>query len=47
VLEDKATLSELSGPGASYSLADIHKANALLDMQADMQAEQQRKERHT
>ena len=45
-MEGKATLGELSGPGATYSLADVHKANALLDMQADMQAEQERKERN-
>jgi len=46
VIEGKATLGELSGPTATYSLADVHKANALLDMQADMQAEQERKERN-
>jgi len=37
VLEGKATLGELSGPQATYSLTDIYKANALLDMRADIE----------
>ncbi len=44
-MDGKATLGELSGPQATYSLTDIYKANALLDMQADMEAAQQAKER--
>lgn len=44
-MEGKATLGELSGPDATYSLTDIYKANALLDMQADIEAAQMAKER--
>lgn len=35
-MEDKATLGELSGSTATYSLVDCMKANALLDMRADV-----------
>jgi len=37
VVEKVATLSEVDGPGATYSLVDLYKANALLDMQADIE----------
>ncbi len=43
-MEGTATLSEVSGPGASYSLADVYKANALLDMRADIEAANRPKE---
>jgi len=45
VLEGTATLSELSGPSASYSLADVYKAGSLLDMRSDLQQAQMEKER--
>ena len=38
VLEKVATLGELDGHHATYSLTDIYKANALLDMRADITA---------
>lgn len=44
-MEGKATLGEVSGESATYSLTDIYKANALLDMQADIEAAQMAKER--
>lgn len=37
VLEGTATLGDI---GRDYSLADVYKANALLDMRADVQARQ-------
>ena len=40
VMEDVATLGELSGPGATYTLVDCYKANALLDMRADIERQQ-------
>jgi len=45
VLEGKATLGEVSGSTATYSLTDIYKANALLDMQADIEAAEMAKQR--
>jgi hypothetical protein len=38
VLEQVATLGELDGPQATYSLTDVFHANALLDMKADINA---------
>lgn len=38
VLEQTATLGEIDGPDATYSLTDIYHANALLDMKADINA---------
>jgi len=43
-MEGTATLSEVSGVNASYSLADVYKANALLDMRADIEAANRPKE---
>jgi hypothetical protein len=37
-LDKVATLAELDGAHATYSLVDIYKANALLDMKADINA---------
>ena len=46
VMEGTATLGELSGPAATYSLADVYKANAILDMKADVEeANRKKKER--
>ena len=39
-MEGTATLGELSGPAATYSLADVYKANALLDMKSDVERQQ-------
>ena len=39
-MEGTATLGELSGPTATYSLADVYKANALLDMKSDVERQQ-------
>lgn len=44
VIEGTAALSEVSGVNASYSLADVYKANALLDMRADIEAANRPKE---
>jgi len=38
VLDQVATLAELDGDSATYSLADVYRANALLDMRADINA---------
>jgi len=38
VLEQVATLAEIDGKDATYSLVDVYKANALLDMRADINA---------
>lgn len=40
VIEQIATLEEMD---RHWTLTDIYKANALLDMKADMQAEAERK----
>lgn len=45
VMEGTATLGELSGSGATYSLTDCYKANALLDMRADIEQAARNKER--
>ncbi len=45
VMEGTAKLGELSGPTATYSLVDCYKANALLDMRADIEQAARGKER--
>lgn len=40
IMDGVATLEELSGERASYSLADCYKANAVLDMRADIERQQ-------
>lgn len=37
VLEKVATLEEMDGARATYSLADVYKLNSLLDMRADIE----------
>lgn len=37
VTQGVATLGELDGSAATYSLVDLYKANALLDMKADVE----------
>ena len=38
VLEHAAKLEEIDGQRATYSLADVYKANSLLDMKADIES---------
>jgi len=45
VMEGVATLEELDGAGATYSLNDVYKACSLLDMRADIEAHQRERER--
>ena len=39
-MDGVATLEELSGERATYSLADCYKANAVLDMRSDIERQQ-------
>ena len=44
VMEGTATLGELSGPGATYTLVDCYKANGLLDMKFDIEQDARKKQ---
>jgi len=44
-MEGVATLEEMDGATATYSLCDVYKACSLLDMRADIEAHQREKER--
>jgi len=37
-MDGVATLEELDGRAATYNVADVYKANSLLDMRADIEA---------
>ncbi len=45
VMEGVATLEEMDGATATYSLNDVYKACSLLDMRADIESHQREKER--
>ena len=45
VMEGVATLEEMDGATATYSLCDVYKACSLLDMRADIESHQREKER--
>lgn len=44
VMEQVATLEEVQGSRATYSLIDVYKATSLLDMKSDIQEAQRARE---